>query len=103
MKGEVHTRTSPTVHEYVFVLMSPKGRNRKAPYIKTKTMRFLGEIIYPGVHSDIDFNLKGDPKRILTQEDRDKYHALLDEWLDKSGGQGIFYLSNEDHLKKFKD
>jgi len=64
-------------------------------------MKFNGEIVYPGVHSDIDFNLKGEEGKELTQQDRQRYHDLLDEWLSNSNGQGVFYLCGEEHLPVF--
>ena len=51
-----------------------------------------GEISYNGVHSDIcppdhDFNK-------VTPEYRKLLHDCLDEWLDKSDGNGIFYVKD---------
>ena len=59
------------------------------------------------VHSEIIYNREGDinvhsdtcpPDHTienLPDDIRQYYHDLLDEWLDKSKGTGIFYLREE--------
>lgn len=63
-------------------------------------MRFCGEIQYMSengpVHSDVCHGCN--PKNLDSPVDRDFYHSLLDEWLNKSGGTGFFWLGNVDEI-----
>lgn len=34
-----------------------------------------------------------------TQEYREYLHQVLDEWLDKSGGTGVFYIAQDGYIK----
>lgn len=62
-----------------------------------------GEIVYDGVHSDICIGhdmTEFQP----TDEQRDLLHACLDEWLNKSEGEGFFYIGNiYDLIDNFKE
>lgn len=51
---------------------------------------FCGEIAYQSVHSDICKHNDGP----LSDDLRAFFHAALDEWLDKSDGDGSFWLGN---------
>lgn len=67
--------------------------------ISTKYKACHAEIIYTdatrdnmSIHSDVcpddcDFNN-------LDEEHRGYLHRVLDEWIDKSGGTGVFYIGN---------
>lgn len=46
------------------------------------------EIQYDGIHSDLCGSNLSDP------EWRKVVHSALDEWLDKSNGDGCFYIGN---------
>lgn len=59
-------------------------------------MIFQGEIAYENehgvsVHSDIGSDYLDDELRAF-------YHRCLDEWLDKSGGTGGFWLGDPDYF-----
>ena len=53
------------------------------------------------VHSDID-PPEGSEKRMTEQGYREYLHTCLDEWLDKSGGTGGFYIKNEKFIFSFE-
>lgn len=46
------------------------------------------EIQYDGIHSDLCSN------NLHDSEWREVVHSALDEWLDKSNGDGCFYIGN---------
>lgn len=60
---------------------------------KSEEVRVCAEIEYPEVHSDIC------PEGCLFSNVDYAYrhflHTCLDEWLDKSGGKGGFYIKEE--------
>jgi hypothetical protein len=61
------------------------------------------EIMYTkedGVSIHSDTCPKGCDFNNINKEYRKYAHALLDEWLDKSGGTGIFYIK-EDGFKDY--
>ena len=52
------------------------------------------------VHSDIcppDCNFMN-----ITAEHRKFYHECLDEWLDESGGTGVFYIKEDSYKVEIK-
>ena len=61
-----------------------------------KATRIISEVEYTNengdsVHSDLDFDFD------LKEQMRPVLHECLDEWLDKSNGEGGFYLRNANH------
>lgn len=72
-------------------------------------MKFCGEIVYMTergwVHSDVCHQCSAkDDGSALSEESREFYHQLLDEWLNKSNGAGFFWLGkNEDIWENFKE
>jgi hypothetical protein len=72
-------------------------------------MRFHGEISYlqnvigeESVHSDVCFNCNPNNNEVnFTQEDRDFYHSLLDEWLNNSNGTGAFWIGDLDYFENW--
>lgn len=66
-------------------------------------MKFCGEITYEttegNVHSDICFNCNpSNDSRIITDSYRKFLHDNLDEWLNKSGGTGAFWIGNPEYF-----
>lgn len=53
------------------------------------------------VHSDIE--PKGWDFYQIDAEYREHLHALLDEWLDKSGGTGCFYIKDKSFVIEQQD
>lgn len=51
------------------------------------------EIMYDGVHSDLCGSVDDDGFPVDV-EWRVLLHGALDEWLDKAGGKGIFYVGD---------
>lgn len=64
-------------------------------------MKFCGEIQYDnekgGVHSDICFSCYGDKGNTPDAEYRKFLHDVLDEWLDKANGTGIFWVGSNEY------
>ena len=65
-------------------------------------MKFCAEITYEtesgNVHSDVCHdcgNAEGHP---LTENTREFYHNLLDEWLNKSKGTGAFWVGDPNYF-----
>lgn len=66
-------------------------------------MKFCGEIQYEttegDVHSDICFNCNpSNDDRQITENYRQFLHDCLDEWLNKSGGTGGFWVGDPKHF-----
>ena len=62
-------------------------------------MKFCGEIQYEtdkgNVHSDICFDCNPNTEnKMITLEHRQMLHECLDEWLNKSGGTGGFWIGD---------
>ena len=66
-------------------------------------MKFCGEIQYmpsgTSVHSDVCHDCAGEGSPV-SDEKRAFYHALLDEWLNKSGGTGAFWLGDPEFMNQ---
>ena len=62
---------------------------------------FCGEIMYDNtyngtVHSDICFGCLTGHESPMEEDRWSLYHQLLDEWLEKGNGTGIFWLGDPD-------
>ena len=64
---------------------------------------YCGEIIYDtpegGVHSDICHHNDGQP---IGDGYRKFLHDCLDEWLNKSGGTGAFWVGDPDYFNNWE-
>ena len=58
---------------------------------------FCGEIMYnDAIHSDICFGCLTGHESPMEEDRWSLYHQLLDEWLEKGNGTGIFWLGDPD-------
>lgn len=55
------------------------------------------EIMYNQTHSDICISMGKAGE--ISAEERDLLHKCLDEWLDKSQGNGIFYVGDTEMVQ----
>lgn len=70
-------------------------------------MKFCGEIQYEtkegNVHSDICFNCNpSNDDRQITPDYREFLHKCLDEWLNKSGGTGAFWVGDPEYFESWQ-
>ena len=64
-------------------------------------MKVHAEIIYKDIHSDI-CPKDCEAKNMKDKEYRQFLHTCLNEWLDKSKGEGIFYIGNEKDVQPLR-
>lgn len=68
-------------------------------------VRFCGEITYENesgwVHSDICWACGDDEGKVMTSDYREFLHNCLDEWLDKTKGEGAFWVGDPEYFNDF--